>query len=235
MGLILNIETSASVCSVALAKDGKELLSKEVVEDRRHAASLAVLIQELLSEKHLDVQDLDAVAVSKGPGSYTGLRIGVSTAKGLCFGGNVPLIGVSTLEAMASGFLHSFSTGPEPFFLCPMMDARRMEVYTSVFDAKLNGISEISAEIITGESFSSFLEKGRVYFFGEGMPKCTGVLTHPNACFVPEFSHSARFLCPLSEFALTEGRFEDVAYFEPFYLKDFMATVPKNKVLGGIL
>ncbi len=234
MALILNIETSASVCSVALSHGGEIAGYRESSGDKQHAGSLAIFIRDILLEKQLCVQDLDAVAVSSGPGSYTGLRIGVSTAKGLCYGAKIPLIGIPTLPAMADGFRQAFSPGGDPFFLVPLMDARRMEVYTSVFDASLEPLLPVSAQVITSDAFASFLERGKTYFFGEGASKCSEVIIHPNACFVPGFVNSARFMCRLSEIAFEEVRFEDVAYFEPFYLKDFMATKPKNKILGGL-
>ena len=210
MALILNIDTATSVCSVALVKDGEVVGCLENNEGLNHSVLLGVYIDRLLQEHHLDAQQLDAVAVSMGPGSYTGLRIGVSTAKGLCFGSGKPLIAVPTLQALANAVARECR---EDAFYCPMLDARRMEVYTAVFDRDNRMVLDTRAEIITPDSFSD-------------------LLASPNACFISGVETSARHLAPLAEAAFRAGIFVDTAYFEPFYLKDFIATVPKKKVIS---
>lgn len=217
MALILNIETSATNCSVSAGNNGKLLSLKEHNSiEYSHSENLHVFIREALQQASLSFNELDAVAVSCGPGSYTGLRIGVSTAKGLCFVLDKPLISVDTLQSMA------FSINVDKGLLVPMLDARRMEVYSAVFNSKHKQLRETRAEIIDGTSFANFLNEGLVYFFGPGAVKCKGVITHPNAVFVPEeILPSAKYMVALSEEKFTKGMFEDVAYFQPFYLKDF--------------
>jgi len=168
-----------------------------------------------------------------GPGYYTGLRIGVSVAKGLCYGAGIPLLAVSTLQAMIYGLPEAEKSGAD--FLVPMLDARRMEVYTALFDSTATEIEPVSARIITQDSFSEWLDKGVVCFFGDGSSKCREYISHPNARFVDSFRNSARHMTILSEEAFSNSEYRDVAYFEPFYLKDFIATVPKNKVLGQLI
>ncbi len=237
MALILNLDTSTQICSVALALDGELLGLEESHEDKSHASLLAVFIKNILEKNAYAISDLDAVAVSKGPGSYTGLRIGVSTAKGLAFAAGIPLISVDTLSSMASGVIHgnhlenmSLSRDRSPF-LCPMIDARRMEVYTAVFNAKEEMIEPITAKIIQEDSFKDILEKNHMIFFGNGSAKCRDIIQHPNAVFLEGIETSAKFMVPMAESAWQQKCFEDVAYFEPFYLKDFVATIPKNKVI----
>lgn len=235
MAQILNIETSTEVCSVSLAKDGETLFMQETDEGLNHSQLLTVFIEELLKNNHVAFSELDAVAVSKGPGSYTGLRIGVSVAKGLCYGLDIPLIAVGSIDAMGQFVAENASDyyGGETsnLLFCPMIDARRMEVYTALYNASGESLLPVSAEIIDEESFSVFLEKNKVLFFGNGAEKCRSKITHPNAVFAGPQKTSARFMQKTAENKYHNREFENVAYFEPFYLKDFVATIPKNKVL----
>ena len=226
--VILHIETSTELCSVALSRGKHCLAVKENFEGRNHATLLTPFIEHLFNENHLSVSQLDAVAVSSGPGSYTGLRIGCSTAKGLCYGGNIPLIAVSTLQAMSMGFTQQHDV-PASALLCPMIDARRMEVYTALYDKDGRQMEKISAEIITEHSFASWLDKRHIYFFGNGAIKCRSIITHPNAFFPENFIYSARYMITPALWAYDKNQFEDTAYFEPFYLKDFIAG-PKKSV-----
>lgn len=228
MALILNIDTSTSVCSVALAKDGKVIALKENNEGLNHSILLGTYIDELFKEKQVTPHQLDAVAISMGPGSYTGLRIGVSMAKGLCFGTGKPLIAVPTLQALA---LSVSSRLQEDAWYCPMIDARRMEVYTALFDKQNQTLTETKAEIIDEHSFADLLANHKIYFFGNGSDKVKNTLTAPNACYIEQVETSAGNMPEISEQRFTQGLLEDVAYFEPFYLKDFIATTPKKKVL----
>lgn len=186
-------------------------------------------MNEAIKQAGLKPADLDAVCVSKGPGSYTGLRIGVSAAKGLCYGLGIPLLSVGSLESMAHWATSSFKQVlADVAFLCPMIDARRMEVYTQLFDASLNELQPVTAEIIDESSFSSVLEKGKVAFLGDGAAKCKEVINHPNAVFIDDFNPSAQGMIALAEQKFVEKQFEDVAYFEPYYLKDFVTGKPKK-------
>ena len=322
--MILNIETSTGVCSVSVSSDSSILSYRESGADRSHAALLTIFIEEAMKESGKDFTDLSAVAVSKGPGSYTGLRIGVSTAKGICYGADLPLIAVDTLQTMALGIIRPRNTGlindPEPqrddtsgrgngrddepgdskdkktgnrrdyepgkgrddesgndrynkpgksidakpvnssdeesvknsdeergksidtakllagtgndkILLCPMIDARRMEVYTAMYDTGGKQVSEIHASVIDESSFRELLGEKMILFFGDGADKCRGVLSHRNAVYVPGIHPSALQMAELSHKAFHEGRFEDVALFEPFYLKDFITTTPKKNIL----
>lgn len=231
MALILNIETSTSVCSVALAEGGEVLFEKESFDGPSHAALLGVYVEEALAAVKANGLKLDAVAVSSGPGSYTGLRIGVSVAKGLCFGYGIPLIGIHTLEIMATTAIENCDQATGRLY-CAMLDARRMEVYAAVYDAAIHTVRKTTADIVTAETYASYLEKGKVCFFGNGSAKCKEVIDSPNACFMDDIYPLAKNMVSLSAKAFGEGRFEDVAYFEPFYLKEFQATIAKNKVLG---
>ena len=224
--LILHIETATELCSVALSRGINNMKVKEDFEGRNHATLLTPFIEQLLSENDIAVNQLDAVAVSSGPGSYTGLRIGLSTAKGLCYGGDIPLIAVSTLQAMSLGFARQHDL-PDSALLCPMIDARRMEVYTALYDKNGKPLENISAEIITGQSFASWLETYRIFFFGNGAGKCRSTITHPHAMFSESFTHSARYMIQPALQAFHQNQFEDTAYFEPFYLKDFIAGPKK--------
>lgn len=228
MALILNIDTSTAVCSVALAKDGKTIALKENNEGLNHSVLLGTYVDEILQENNLTVASLDAVAVSMGPGSYTGLRIGVSLAKGLCFGGAKPLIAIPTLQALALSVADDLQ---EEALYCPMIDARRMEVYTAFYDRSNHTIIDTKAEIIHEDSFAELLAANIIYFFGNGSDKVKDTLTSPHARFISGIETSARHLAPLAEQAWQNRQFADVAYFEPFYLKDFVATTPKKKVI----
>jgi tRNA threonylcarbamoyladenosine biosynthesis protein TsaB len=230
MGLILNLETATTVCSVSLAKDGTLLSLKELNEDYTHAENLTVFIEDVLKQAKVKLSDIDAIAVSKGPGSYTGLRIGVSTAKGLCYALNKPLIAINTLEHLASSVIFSPSKTLSPTaFFCPMIDARRMEVYCAVYDGQGKEIRPTAAEIIDETSFSDLLLNNPVYFFGDGSAKCKEVLSkNKNAFFIDDQVPSAKDMISFSEKMYNEKQFEDVAYFEPFYLKDFVGGKKKE-------
>ncbi|MBR0498178.1 MAG: tRNA (adenosine(37)-N6)-threonylcarbamoyltransferase complex dimerization subunit type 1 TsaB [Paludibacteraceae bacterium] len=229
MGSILLIETSAKICSAALAVDGKVVFSKRNDEGMAHARLLPGFVDEVL--KNLGGAKIDAVAVSSGPGSYTGLRIGVATAKGLAFGYDAPLIAVPTLELLAYTVKSSLEVEKDAL-ICPMIDARRMEVYSQLFDSEAKEAGETQAEIITEDSYKELLQTGKkVYFAGDGAAKCSSVITSENAVFVDSIEPDAANMAELAERRLNNGEFVDVAYFEPFYLKDFVATQSKHKVL----
>lgn len=218
MALILCLETATTNCSVALSKDGNLLALKEDGSNNySHAEKLHVFIDEILKENKLKATDLNAIAVSKGPGSYTGLRIGVSSAKGLCFSLDIPLISVPTLTSLAAKV--ALETG----FVIPMLDARRMEVYSSVFDRGLKQIRETKAEILNENSFADYLENNKTVFIGNGVEKFKTICEHPNAEFITDKLPSAGEMCSLAETKYKIGDTEDVAYFEPYYLKDFIA------------
>ena len=229
MACILHIETSTDVCSVALSEDGAILFTKEDFDGPQHAVTLGVFIDEVLSMADSHAKPIDAVALSCGPGSYTGLRVGASMAKGICYGRNLPLIALSTLKVMSVPIL-LMDELPEDALLCPMIDARRMEVYAAIYDRALNPVKEVSADIITADSYAEYLREHPVYFFGNGAAKCKEVITHQNARFIDDIQPLARWMFPLADRAFLDGTFQDVAYFEPFYLKEFVATVAKNKV-----
>ena len=220
--MILQIDTATTSCSVALANNGRVLAFKEINARNMHAQVITVYIDELMAQTSTAYADLDAIAVSCGPGSYTGLRIGVSTAKGLCFALDKPLIAVQTLAAMANGV--ALSNDVAGMLLCPMIDARRMEVYTAIFNAAGEVIKPTSAEIIDAESFSGILNNNKVLFFGDGADKCRQALGHnSNAQFLSDFENSAAHLTQIAAEKFSRADFEDVAYFEPYYLKDFIA------------
>lgn len=227
MSCILHIETSTSVCSVSISEDGLSIFSKEDHNGPSHAVSLGVFVDEALSFVDSHAMMLDAVAVSCGPGSYTGLRIGVSMAKGVCYGRNIPLIGLPTLEVLCVPVL-LYHELPEDALLCPMIDARRMEVYSAIYDRALNVKREIAADIVDESSYLNFLEEHPVYFFGDGALKCRDKITHPNAHFIENIEPLARMMFPLAEKCVAKQDFKDVAYFEPFYLKEFVASKPKK-------
>ena len=231
MALILNIETATEVCSVSLAKDGKLISKKENNEGKSHASLLTVFIEEIFKETEFSISKLDAVAVSKGPGSYTGLRIGVSTAKGIAYAAEIPLISVSTLQAMAIGVSKNYKTVKnEKTLFCPMIDARRMEVYSAFYNTDNKIIKEISADIIDGDSYRDFLLKNKLVFFGNGASKCKEVISSEKAEFIDNVICSSENMLELSEKAFNNSYFEDVAYFEPFYLKNFVATIPVKNI-----
>jgi len=223
---ILNIETSTNVCSIAISENGNCIFSKSDSEGMNHAALLSVFIAEGMEVLKLQSKKLNAVAVSSGPGSYTGLRIGVSTAKGLCYGLEIPLIAVSTLEVLTAQALRKVENNDNVLF-CPMIDARRMEVYAAFYNEKGEIKREISADIIDETSYSEILESNLVYFFGNGAEKCKTTLTHSNARFIDDLVPLAENMIALAEIRYNKKRFEDVAYFEPFYLKEFFTTAVK--------
>lgn len=228
MPYILNIETATEVCSVSLSRKGETLDLIENSEDKTHSELLTVFIETLMKRNKIGYQDLSAIAVSSGPGSYTGLRIGVSVAKGICYGLKKPLLSVPTLESMAFGGVQ-LSKEQNSLF-CPMIDARRMEVYTSVFDSQLNVVEETNAKIIDSESFVNLLSDNQVCIFGNGAEKCKPIITHPNAIFLDEFNISAQYMSELSYQKFLTQSFEDVAYYEPFYLKEFQAVKSMKKM-----
>jgi tRNA threonylcarbamoyladenosine biosynthesis protein TsaB len=231
MALILNIETATKICSVSLAKDGSVIAARETAEGNSHSTLLSPFIKELMDESNTAFSALDAVAVSMGPGSYTGLRIGVSTAKGLCFGLDIPLLAVSTLEAMAVQAKKHYSGNQENLVFSPMIDARRMEVYSQFFDKDLNPLNEISAIIVDEQTYHTELDKHPVLFFGDGALKCMETIKHPNAGYFEGGLPSAEGMAPIAERKYRAKEFADVAYFEPFYLKEFVAAVSKVKGL----
>ena len=224
MERLILIETSTALCSVALAEDGAITAYRESSAPKAHASLTAVFIQEVLDERGIRLDDCDAVCVSMGPGSYTGLRVGVSTAKGLCFGAGKPLIAVGTLDTLVA----QAGKDENPEFIVPMIDARRMEVYTAVFKDNVQ-TTDTAPMIIDENSFSDLLEQGTVLFIGDGAGKCSDVIRHPNARFCQCNPKASAMLRPAMK-AYKEKRFEDVAYFEPFYLKEFVATVSKKKL-----
>ncbi len=235
MALILLLESSTEVCSVALANNGKLVSLKENQEGLNHSELLGVFVRDILEENAISAEKLDAIAVSKGPGSYTGLRIGVSLAKGICYAAQKPLMAISTLDAMAD----YVSKNPSEFeieldtnsLLSPMIDARRMEVYTCLYGHDGQPLEPISAKIIEEGYFSDINKEKQILFFGNGAFKCKEIIKHPNAVFKGPDKVSARFMISLAEEYVNKNAFVDVAYFEPYYLKDFVATVPKNKVI----
>lgn len=222
---ILNIETSTTCCSAAITIDGKPVASVEQLANANHASQLPMFIQQLLHEANANGWHLDAVALSQGPGSYTGLRIGASTAKGICYGLNIPLIPIDTLQVLCA----SVPSGvlPDNALLCPMLDARRMEVYTALYQqqgTQLSTISEVQAMIIDADAFAQTLAQQPVYFFGNGAAKCQSVITHPNAHFVDNIVPQAQCMGLLAEMQPNSLDVKQMAYYEPFYLKEFVAA-----------
>jgi tRNA threonylcarbamoyladenosine biosynthesis protein TsaB len=235
MALILNIETSTEVCSVSISQNGQTLFKKESLEGLNHSRVLTVFIEALFRENNIEPKMLDVVAVSKGPGSYTGLRIGVSVAKGLCYGLNIPLVSVNSLEilgihAAQNQKKYHLAKDETAVLFCPMIDARRMEVYTALYNSKGEEVRQVSAEIIDENFLSDLLENHEILFYGNGADKCKNLITHKNAIFKGPKTTSAEFMQMIAEEKFNIKQFEDVAYFEPFYLKNFVATIPKNKV-----
>ena len=228
MSCILNIETSTDVCSVAISDSGQVIFNKEDHSGPNHAVKLGVYVDEALSFIDAHGIPLEAVAVSCGPGSYTGLRIGVSMAKGICYGRDVKLISIPTLELMAVPVLLGEHPTEEDALIVPMLDARRMEVYAKVMDRALKEVRPIQADIVDADTYKEYLDRGTVYFFGNGAEKCMEVINHPNARLVKGIEPLAKNMAPLAEKRFVEGKFEDVAYFVPFYLKDFVAKMPKK-------
>ena len=246
MARILLIDTSTAVLSVGLSLDGTLAQERVCTEARAQASLTAPLVKEVLDAEGLSVKDCDAVCVSSGPGSYTGLRVGVSTAKGLAFGAGIPLIAIGTLDILAHSVVAASGTAASvmaasgtaatvmadsdrPSLIVPMIDARRMEVYTAVYSADGQRLTSVEAKVVGPESFADELAKGPVVFIGDGALKCRDVITHPNARFRAA-EPLARFMAPLAQKAFDEGRFADLAYFEPFYLKDFVATVSRKQL-----
>ncbi|MBO5806168.1 MAG: tRNA (adenosine(37)-N6)-threonylcarbamoyltransferase complex dimerization subunit type 1 TsaB [Tidjanibacter sp.] len=234
MSLILCIETGTDICSVALARDGQMIALRESDLGKDHARKVGVFTEELLREHNISPDELDAVAVGKGPGSYTGLRIGVSFAKGMCYALGIPLVAIDSLRSLAACLVEEVEAGIldidewERVALCPMIDARRMEVYAELFDTSLNPLGEVVAEVVTDKSFSEvLLDNRKLVIFGNGAPKCSGILEWAECVNV---APSARGLCAEAERKLAAGQTEDVAYFEPFYLKDFVVTASKKKL-----
>ena len=228
MAVILHIEASAETCSVALSEDGQVFFERVNDEERSHAKVLAPFVEEAINMADSRSMPLTAVALSSGPGSYTSLRIASSTAKGVCYGRNIPLIALPTTAIMCVPMLLGEEL-PDDALLCPMIDARRNEVYATVYDRGLNVVAPTAAVIVTEDSFADILAEHPVYFLGNGAPKCKEIIKHPNAHFVDKFRNPlAKNMMPLAERAAWEGKFEDIAYFEPFYLKNFIATQPKD-------
>lgn len=227
MSCILNIETSTDVCSVSVSQDGTCIFSQEDHEGPNHAVKLGTFVDEALSFADSHAIPLDAVAVSCGPGSYTGLRIGASMAKGICFGQDLKLIAVPTLELMAVPVLLREEV-EDGALLCPMIDARRMEVYSAVYDRALHEVRGIQADVVDAETYREYLDRGPVYFFGNGAEKCMEVINHPNARLIKGVEPLAKWMFPIAERRIAQEKYEDVAYFVPFYLKDFVAHQPKK-------
>ncbi|MDR2809764.1 MAG: tRNA (adenosine(37)-N6)-threonylcarbamoyltransferase complex dimerization subunit type 1 TsaB [Tannerellaceae bacterium] len=230
MSCLLHIETSTTVCSVALSLNGEAFFEKVSFHGPSHAALLGVYVEEALARLTHEALHPDAIAVSGGPGSYTGLRIGVSMAKGLCFGYDIPLVAVPTLEILAAKVIAQTSpSNGEPLY-CAMLDARRMEVYAALFNRNRQMVRQTRAEIVTADTYASFLALNKVYFLGNGAAKCKEVIASPQAVFVDDIHPLAVDMIPVAEELFQAGKLEDTAYFEPFYLKEFMATTPKNKL-----
>ena len=234
MSLILCIETGTDICSVGLARDGELVSLRESDEGRDHAKNVAVFVDELLRENDVAAEELSAVAVGMGPGSYTGLRIGVSFAKGLCYGLQIPLVAVGSLDSLVQVAREDYAAGIidveqwDDAVLCPMVDARRMEVYTQMFDAKGQSLNEVKAEIIAENSFAEWRNGRPFVIFGNGAAKCQEVLKD---AILVNVTPSARGLAALAHQRFEAGQTEDIAYFEPFYLKDFIVIPSKKKLL----
>lgn len=228
MSCILNIETSTNVCSVALSQDGVCLYEDVNMEGPSHAQVLAGYVKNAVSFADSHAIPIDAIAISKGPGSYTGLRIGVSEAKGVAYGRDAKLLSVPTLKLLTVPILLGHEELPEYALLCPMIDARRMEVYCALYDRALNEVVQTQALVIDSDSFKEYLDKQPIYFMGNGADKCVETIQHPNAHFIKNIVPRAKNMIPLAEMAMAKEQIEDVAYFEPFYLKEFVATKSKK-------
>jgi tRNA threonylcarbamoyladenosine biosynthesis protein TsaB len=236
MALILSIDTSEKICSVALSNNYELISTLEISEEKSHASMLTVLIKKLFSEKEIEFSKLDAVAVSKGPGSYTGLRIGVSVAKGICYALNIPLISISTLQLLClrviyEDWLRKIGLIDQNLLLCPLIDARRMEVYKAFFNINREQIGKIEAVIIHENSFSEELISNKIVFFGTGAEKCKSIIQNQNAFFIDDIRPNASYMVSYAYDSFARKEFENSAYFEPFYLKDFVATVPKKRIV----
>lgn len=233
MSFILCLETSTEVCSVALVENGNVIDAREDASGLSHSKLLTVFIDELLAANKMEVSSLDAIAVSEGPGSYTGLRIGVSAAKGLCYGMSLPLIAISPLAAMVDGVVHDKRVQlDDDDVLIPMIDARRMEVYAAKYDTKGEQISEITPVVVDENTFAEELKEFKMVFFGNGAEKCKSVINNDRAVFVDRVITSAKNMARLATAKFKRNEFVDVAYFEPFYLKSFVATTPKKSILN---
>ena len=234
MACILHIETSTQMCSVAVSEDGQCIYHEEDRgrEGQRGASAerLGPMADEAISFADSHAIPLDAVAVSCGPGSYTGLRIGVSMAKGICYGRNLQLVSVPTLELLCVPVLLGGAELPDNALLCPMLDARRMEVYAAIYDRALREVRPVGADVVGQDTYRSFLDERPVYFFGNGAAKCIDTINHPNAHLIENIEPMARWMMPLAEKKLLQGETEDVAYYVPFYLKDFVAIKPKQLI-----
>lgn len=228
MSCILHIETSTNVCSVAVSQDGECIFDKEDFSGPNHAERLGEYVDEALSFADSHAIPVDAVAVSSGPGSYTGLRIGVSMAKGICYGRNIPLLSVPTLELLSVPVLLGHDEIEDDALICPMLDARRMEVYAAVYNRALQPVRLIQADVVDADTYKEWLDRHPVYFFGNGAAKCMETINHPNAHFIKDIVPLAKWMFPLAEKKMAKGETEDVAYFVPFYLKDFVAKMPSK-------
>lgn len=228
MSCILHIETSTDICSVAVSQDGAIIFQQVESEGPSAAQRLGGMVDEALSFTDNHAIPFDAVALSQGPGSYTGLRIGASMAKGVCYGRGLRLIALPTLEVMCVPVLLVHDDLPDDALLCPMIDARRMEVYTALYDRAMHNVMPTEAKVIDSSAFADELEQHPIYFFGNGSDKCRDIITHPNAHFIPDIVPLAKWMSPLAEKAHARGEFADVAYFEPYYLKEFVAVKSRN-------
>jgi tRNA threonylcarbamoyladenosine biosynthesis protein TsaB len=231
--MILCLETATTTCSVALCNSDGIIAIRESNDIKSHASLLTVFIEEILKEVSISSRELKAVAVSKGPGSYTGLRIGVSVAKGICYSASLPLIGIDTTLSMYYGIRYNtkgFSENVSDLLFCPMIDARRMEIYHAIYNSEGIPVKTISAEIIDENSFSDIPETKRIVIFGDGAAKCIDVIKRPNIIFCDWYRISAGSLCLPSFIAYNANQFENVAYFEPFYLKDFITSKPRKNI-----
>lgn len=234
--MVLCIETATNLCSVALCNSDVVISSRESTDIKSHSSMLTVFIEEIFKEHGIRADELEAVAVGKGPGSYTGLRIGVSVAKGLAYGASIPLIGVETTLSMFWGMvprIKELTSDIENTLLCPMIDARRMEVYDAIYKASGNTFREISAEIISESSFENIPESWNIILFGDGSSKCKGIIKRKNIIFAENFRISATYMQKPVYEAIMKKHFENVAYFEPFYLKDFITSIPRKNILGN--
>ena len=228
MSCILHIETSTTVCSVALSEDGQCIYHDEDRSGQNHNERIGTFVDAALSFADSHAIPLDAVAVSMGPGSYTGLRIGVSMAKGICYGRDLKLLSVPTTELLCVPVLLGEEELPEDALLCPMIDARRMEVYATLYDRSLHVVRPTSADVVEAETYREWLDKAPVYFFGNGAAKCMDSIAHKNAHLIEGIEPLAQWMCAPAEKRLLDGQTEDVAYYEPFYLKNFVAQMPKK-------
>ncbi|MDA3882849.1 MAG: tRNA (adenosine(37)-N6)-threonylcarbamoyltransferase complex dimerization subunit type 1 TsaB [Bacteroidales bacterium] len=231
MTRILSIETATNICSIAIHENETCIHISEISEPQAHSAKLTVLIEEMLAHASFTIKDFDAIAISEGPGSYTGLRIGTSVAKGLCYAADLPLITINTLEALALQYtLNSKKSIPENAILCPMIDARRMEVYTAQFDAYITQLQKTHPLVVTEETIQLFESHKSYYLFGDGSQKLQEILSAPHIHFVPNITCSSESVGQIAYSQYKQGNFADVAYFEPFYLKNFQATTPKKQL-----